>query len=132
MSLTSNQLKTVIQSCDRLQKLVISSDIWCDSVVCDSILRLLSQSTKSLRHLSLCPGNFESTDSGLKWLAKLSALETLSFTGFPAFTENGFLDLIRNCRTLRECNIEDCFVISKKFFSSLVDISKGQLQQNCW
>lgn len=125
MSLTYNQLNLLIRSCNQLKKLVISCDVWCDSVISDSIFRQFTQFNQQLRHLSICPGNFGSTDAGLESLARLSALETVEFTGFQAFTELGFIKFIQNCQTLRNCFIEDCFVITQTFIDCLILIFNG-------
>jgi hypothetical protein len=124
MSLTATQFSAIIRGCPKLKKVIINSDVWCDSTICDTLLKQLPKYCPQLNYLSLCPGNFQITDSTLEALAKLP-LKYLSLTSFPAITEIGFINLIKTCHTLNNCFIEDCFQITSTFITSLNIIFKG-------
>jgi hypothetical protein len=124
MSLTATQFSAIIRGCPKLKKVIINSDVWCDSTICDTLLKQLPKYCPQLNHLSLCPGNFQITDSTLEALAKLP-LKHLSLTSFPAITEFGFINLVKTCHTLNNCSIEDCFKITSTFITSLNMIFKG-------
>lgn len=124
MSLTSTHMMAIIHGCAKLKKLVINCDVWCDSTISDTVLTQLSKYCPQLNHLSLCPGNFQTTDLSLDALAMLP-LEVLSFTSFPSLTENGIINLINRCKSLNQLYFEDCFQIKTSFISSLTLIFIG-------
>lgn len=122
MALTNEDLVTIFTGCNQLRRFVFNCDIWCDSPLDDHVISEMRKYCPRMRHVDLCPGNFQTTNECLQTLATLPELHYLRIVEFSGIDERGLLFMLRMAsEKLAECVVEDCCDINVAHFATMLE-----------
>ena len=107
-------LCAIIRQCGNLEKLEITGEYGWKLQLGNESLAFMARNAANLRHLALTGNSTTITDSGIRSLAKLVRLETLTLTSFDMFTDKSITKLIMELKHLKDlCLRDNCHLTIK-------------------